>query len=172
MWHGLPPTFLSNRIEQLRRQALCPRISVLWKRGRHTSARLGTVVRTACMVALSRSKPWHTGKGPWLNRPQFMNGPVLRSPRGAELVPRNQNDPFAAADKEATRAQNSGRDQKPPRPKWRRVSTRRTLLESGSHHRRVKTHDSVQRSRKPMPKTGNSRARVQFLDSLINRRKN
>ena len=27
----------------------------------HTSARLGTVVSTACIVALSRSKPWHTG---------------------------------------------------------------------------------------------------------------
>ena len=39
-----------------------PRIGPPYGRGStHTSARLGTVVSTACMVALSRSKPWHTG---------------------------------------------------------------------------------------------------------------
>ena len=40
-----------------------PRLGPPYGRGAtHTSARLGTVVSTACMVALSRSKPWYTGK--------------------------------------------------------------------------------------------------------------
>ena len=39
-----------------------PRIGPPYGRGStRTSARLGTVVSTACRVALSRSKPWHTG---------------------------------------------------------------------------------------------------------------
>ena len=34
-----------------------------------TSARLGTVVCTGCLVTPSRSKPWHTGKVASFNRP-------------------------------------------------------------------------------------------------------
>ena len=45
-----------------RRQAVEPRIApALWKRVNTHFRRLGTVVSTACRVALFRSKPWHPG---------------------------------------------------------------------------------------------------------------
>ena len=48
-----------------------------------TSARLGTVVSTGCMVAPSRSKPWHTGKDSLLNLPfGTIRVPSKRRPRG------------------------------------------------------------------------------------------
>ena len=41
----------------------------------------------------------------------------------------------------------------------------------GSHHRRVKSHSGMQRSRKPMSNTGLSRTGGQFLDTLVNRQR-